>query len=238
MSVKKPASVEKNLIGTVKAVINILSQVEYLRFNDPQLPVFNVNTIDTPIGNVLAWLLNQKSPLMDEFINLELLEKLTADLIARESFVRLNHIGLCYKVDSLLNEQQKLKKLVKLANTHLYQETSNDEGSWFFIGNAVDWQRPLTELIPVQSTIDQYVDYWLPHIQIDIDTNLSAEQIMAVIQKNFHTSITPFPIKIDGVTYIVRNRLGVSAGVNIFLDLATNNRRAEYLRRKLWKQLL
>jgi hypothetical protein len=158
-------------------------------------------------------------------------------LTEKESLVRLSHIGFCYKVSSLKAEKDRLINLVKQSRLHLYQEESNDDGLWFFIGNIEHWEDPTIEFIPIKSTKDKYVDYWLPHIQIDIDTKLSGEEIESIVKSVFGREITPYPIKIEGTTYIVRNRLGVINGVNIFLDLATSQRNVKYLKQNLWSKI-
>lgn len=226
------------LINKLKQIIAILAQNKNLDFSNPQLPNLLENKIDTPIGDVLTFFSNKKSKFSDKMIDLELLQKLIVKLTKDKSLVRLNHVGFCYKTSSLETEKNKLINLVQQSNVNLYQEESNDEGLWFFIGNIDNWENPVIELFPIGTTNDRYVDYWLPHIQIDVDTKLTAEEIKTTIKLIFGKKITPIPIEIEGITYIIKNRLGVIGGVNIFLDLATNSRNVQYSRQRLWKKIL
>ena len=72
---------------------------------------------------------------------------------------------------------------------------------------------------------DPQIDFFLSHIQIDIDTTLDSSGIEDVVKEVFNNSVKLYHVAIiNGITYIVRNRLGVIDGVNIFIDLATNSR--------------
>lgn len=91
----------------------------------------------------------------------------------------------------------------------------------------------MIELIPVEKTDNTWVDYWLPHIQIDIDTKLITQDIENRVNLVFAHTLKPYPITIDGTVYIVRNHLGRIDGVNIFLDVATRSRDVKYARQHL-----
>src|SRR3989344_7973122 len=99
------------------------------------------------------------------------------------------------------------------------------------------WQNPMVELIPIEKSADKWIEYWLPHIQIDIDTTLTEEEIKKHTTDAFGSLVKPFSITIDNVVYIVRNRLGVVDGVNIILDLATNSRDVKYQRQTLFEKV-
>ena len=79
---------------------------------------------------------------------------------------------------------------------------------WLFLGNVDKWDDPTLEFVLIKNTSDPDKDYWLPHIQIDVDTTLSPNQINDLIQEVYSGKIKPFPIVIDGTTYIMRCRLG------------------------------
>lgn len=227
-----------NVTINLQKIIKILSKNKHLEFSHTQLGKISENEINTPIGDAISLFSNKKSKLSNDLIDLELLEKLVGRLTKNNSIIRLSHIGFCYKVLSAIDEKIRISNLVKESDLDLYQEESNDDGLWLFVGDANKWEEPVIELIPIESTNDKYVDYWLPHIQIDIDTNLTGEEIDNIVKSIFGNKIIPFCIKIDGSTYIIRNRLGVIDGVNIFLDLATNSRNVKYLRQELWKKIV
>ena len=197
--------------------------------------LFNLSDteISTPVGDVLPLLIQHKSKLPNQLIHFELLEKLIERLSSGQSIVRLNHIGFCYKVDSQEKEKERLIRLIKQTKFHLYQEKSIDDGLWLFIGNTNKWEEPLIELIPVEKGSGKWVDNWLPHIQIDVDTILTAREIEKRISPVFTNTRRPHLITIDGIVYIVRNHLGIIDGVNIFLDLATNSRDVKFHRQQL-----
>jgi len=227
-----------NLTIELQKIITFLSINKNLEFSHPQLAKISKDKIDTPIGDALEFFSDKKSKLSNNLIDLELLEKLIDQLTKINSLIRLSHIGFCYKVPSTSDEKIRITNLVKKSNLHLYQEESNDDGLWLFVGNADKWEEPVIELLPIESTDDEYVEYWLPHIQIDIDTNLTGKEIDKIVRSIFGEKIIPYFIKIDGTTYIIRNRLGVIDGVNIFLDLATNSRKVQYSRQELWKKIV
>ena len=228
---------EKSLIKKLNEVITILSNTGNLSFIDGLLTISDIGII-TPVGNILPSLENHKSNLKDQFINLDLLNKLIGYLTAKKSLIRLNHIGFCYKVSSQENEKKRLSNLIQKSQYHLYQEQSNDDGLWLFVGNTEVWEKPMIELLPVEKTNDQWVDYWLPHIQIDIDTALTGEEIEGIVRSVVGKTITPFSITLDGIVYIVRNRLGIVDGINLSLDLATNSRKVQYSRQNLLSKII
>ena len=231
------SDVQAKVSKTLDEVLKVLSLNSNLSFENKNLFSFSDNKILTPIGNIFPLFLNQKSKLKDQIVDLNLLREFIYKLTSEKSIVRLNHIGFCYKVSSQTEEKERLLKLVRKTKFHLYQEPSNDAGLWLFLGNTKNWEDPLIELLPVEKTDDKWIDYWLPHIQIDIDTTLNAEEIKKIDQSIFGKSISPFEIVIDGITYIVRNRLGTVDGVNIALDLATNSRNVKYQRQHILKRI-
>lgn len=192
----------------------------------------------TPIGDVLPILFSHRSNLEDQFIDVGLIIKLADILNKNHSIVRLSHIGFCYKVDSQEKEKERITELVKKSNFNLYQEPSSDEGLWLFVGDINNLENPVIELLLIEKTKDQQVDYWLPHIQIDLDTALSEQEIDNLVGSVFGDLITPFHITIDGVVYIVRNRLGVIDGVNLMLDLATDSRNVKVSRQEIWHKIV
>ncbi len=52
--------------------------------------------------------------------------------------------------------------------------------------------------------MDIWVEYWLSHIQIDIDTLLAPKEIENLVLLIFGPKIKPFKIDIEGITYIIR----------------------------------
>lgn len=195
--------------------------------------------IITPIGIVPKSLFSKPSPLKDAFIDLHLLSAFIKNLSSIDAIIRLNHIGFGYKVDSQNKERKRIKKEASNNNWHLYEIESNDDGLWLFIGDTTNWQDPLVEFAPVAKTEDHYVNYWLPHVQIDIDTNLSESKLERIIHNSFKGDRTAIrSVIIDGIIYVMRIWLGIIDGVNIYLDLATKSRNTEFTRKNVMKKLI
>lgn len=227
---------ENKLLESLRSIINTLSSNTKLNFDNEDLFKISSTDITTPIGNPLI-LLKEKSKLKDKIIDLNLLKDLVNYFNNDDSIIRLNHIGFGYLVDSKQSEKQKLVKLVQKTEFYLYEEESNDFGLWLFMGNTDKWQDILVEFVPVEKSNKNY-DQYLPHIQIDIDTKCSSVEIDNLIKKYFGNKITSYHIAvINGITNIVKIKLGVIDGVNIFLDLATNSRNVKYHRENLLKKI-
>ncbi len=226
----------KNLNNTLKKVIEILSLSNTVDFENCMVKITDTQLI-TPIGDVSQILFNKTSSLKNELINLKFLNNLISALDKNNLIVRLNHIGFGYLVRSQQSERQRLTNLVKSTDKYLYEEESNDFGLWLFLGNAKEWEKPLIEFFPVEDS-HKMVDYFLPHVQIDIDTTLDSREVEHQVKKIFNNSIKSYHIAIiNGVVHIVRLRLGVMDGVNIFLDLATKPRNVPLHRQKALKKI-
>lgn len=191
----------------------------------------------TPLSEDTLSLFGYRATLPDEFRSQSLIQNLINDIRASGNYKGINHIGFCYKVASKGAEAKRLIDVAKSSNTPIYREPSNDEGDWLFVGDfSDDITNPVLEIIPHEgNTNDKWADYWLPHIQFDIDTGLSPDEIKAIVRKYISDRFVPYSIQIDGITYIQRVRLGCVEGVNIYLDLATNNRNPNY--RMSWDRL-
>ncbi len=238
---------KQQLTATLFEVFRILSIDSELNFIDSeqmkvvvnQKPLIQINhqKITFPVPS--ESLLKNTNPLENEFVDLEKLKQLFAYLSETDSIIGLNHIGFCYKVMSQAEERERIKNEIAKTDWHLYEMDSNDEGLWLFMGNKGNWQDPLIELLPVEKTDDKWVNYWLPHIQIDIDTKLSHHEIEEKIISIFDRKIVPFrSCVIEGVVYGVRARLGIVSGVNIALDFATKERKIQYSREHLLKVIV
>lgn len=224
-----------SLVSTLASIFDVLSAVHLLHLRGHFVPIFSEGKIETVVGDMVPILQRERSTVEDQKIDVPLLLRLMTTLGKRNSLIRLDHVGFCYSVESCDREKERIQAVVDETPFHLYEEQSNDDGVWLFVGNVEKWKEPVLELIPVEKTQGPHAQYWLPHIQIDIDTTLEADAIKEIVKSIYGDAIEPYSISIDGVTYIVRNRLGAINGVNIFLDLATNKRDVRYTRQHLWK---
>jgi hypothetical protein len=79
----------------------------------------------------------------------------------------------------------------------------------------------------------------MPHIHVDINTSLSADEIIAAARYAFGE--TRQPIRYTDPqwgTHCVRIWLGTAAGVNINLDLSTRVRNLRWVRTNLLRQIM
>lgn len=240
---------KEKVCGKLLEVFGILAESERLRFIiDKTVKIqnslgetlleINPKEIITPVTDISNSVFEDESPLTDNFVTNENLLKLIGSLNEKKVIEHLNHVGFCYKISSQTEELSRIRAVINKTSCHLYEMESNDQAKWYFVGYKNNWQDPLIELLPVPPNKDKFKDYWLPHIQIDIDTHLSADEIEKLIKNIFEKSRIPIRLGDKRNTYCVRLRLGVIAGVNIQLDIATSARKVAYSRKYLLKTLI
>ena len=192
--------------------------------------------VATPIADDTLSLFAYRSKRADEVIAHSVIKELIDAIKASDGYKGINHIGFHYKTAS---KQDAVKAITKEASNKgysVYQEPSIDDADWIFVGDLSDIANPLLEFLPHEGkTDDKWVDYYLPHIQFDIDTGMTPQEIEVLAQKIIRKPFTPYSIQIDGITYIQRVNLGCVEGVNLMLDISTNNRDINY--RKSWTKL-
>jgi hypothetical protein len=239
----KQRNITKKLFEVLKmlSIINNLNLYDDTKFKimADKKPLIQVNAQGMIMPLLSDYLFSNKNPLADNFVEMSLLQTFVIKMSNENSVIRLNHIGFCYKVNSQNKERVKIKNEIAKTNWNLYEMESNDAGLWLFIGNNVNWQDPMIELLPVEKTNDKWVNYWLPHIHIDLDTTLSNQEIEKSINDMFKGKITPFrSCVINGIVYGIRARLGIVSGVNINLDFASKERDVRYSREQLLKLIV
>lgn len=221
------------LLHQIQAIYRLLDDD---RIQELDLLTIKNDSLASPIAPDMLSLFSYRANMPDKFRDRIIIDGLIAKIKASGNFKGINHIGFCYKVASKEAEVKRLVGVAKDKSIPIYQEPSIDDGDWLFAGDITDITNPLLELIPHEgNTNDKWIDYWLPHIQFDIDTKLSPEEIKTTVKKFIHDPGVPYSIQIDGITYIQRVHLGCVEGVNVFLDIATNNRDPNY--RRQWKNL-
>ena len=150
------------------------------------------NDINVPGIPISENFFEKSSPLKNDFVSNNQIQKFISILSEKESVLRLNHIGFCYSTNSIEREKQRLLKLANHNNLSLYQEESQDDSMWLYIGKTTKWYSPLIEFVLVEKTNDRWKDYWLPHFQIDIDTNLVVEDVELIVTKVFSGKVRPY----------------------------------------------
>ena len=155
------------------------------------------------------------------------------------SFLRLNHLGICYAVPHIQTEVERYKKLVGQHKMfHLYEEESESSTErWYFIGNINHWEAPMFEIVLKKSGNTH--DVWIPHVQIDLDTNLSIAALENMTTRYLGEGFIKWRLDVPGLgTVLAMGILGDVNGTKIVLGLGTNKRNAEYLRTNLLKVVL
>lgn len=155
------------------------------------------------------------------------------------SLIRLNHLGMGYKVPDIEKEIEKIGKLVEThPNIHLYEEASSTSGQrWFFLGDKQNWEGPMFEIVLTQSS--QIHDHWNPHFQVDLDTSLSIEELKQITEKVFRPKFLAWELDIPTVgTVCAMGVLGDINGTKITLGLGTKQRNNQFFRTNILKEII
>lgn len=150
-----------------------------------------------------------------------------------ESLIRLNHLGINYFCSDLTQETDAVKEITAQSGFSLYEEDSgNQYQKWFFIGGDLeDWQQPIFEMVLTQNE-SQTPDYWVPHFQIDLDTNLSIEELELLTEKHFGKGFLQWKLNVDNVgTVLAMGTIDNIGGTKIALGLGTDKRGTEWHRK-------
>lgn len=206
------------------------------RLGDSGLFRIDGNRLVTPIADDTLSLFTYRSKRPDGVTPRSAVKELIGAIKASNNYKGINHVGFCYKTASKEDAVKAITKAAGIKGYSVYQEPSIDDTDWIFVGDLSEVRNPLLEFLPHEGKADdEWVDYYLPHIQFDVDTGMTPEEIEALVKKFIRKPFTPYSIQIDGVTYIQRVNLGCMEGVNLMLDISTNNRDINY--RKSWAQL-
>ncbi len=153
-------------------------------------------------------------------------------------FIRLNHVGISYFCKDISAELEEYKIALKNTSFKMYEESSEDPyQKWFFVGNINDWQAPLVEIVLNKLDTKDYQE-WVPHFQIDIDTNFSIDELETVSKEIFGTSFWKWKLDIPNYGVVLAmGLLGEIDGIKIALGLGTNLRGTQYHRENLLIEL-
>lgn len=152
--------------------------------------------------------------------------------------VRLNHLGVSYSCRDIGEELGYYKKLSLESGFKLYEEKSGMTNQrWFFLGNLKSWEYPLFEIVLTESR-SPLINEWIPHFQIDIDTNQSYEELENMTTKYLKADF--FSWKLDIPNYgivLAMGKLGNINGTKIYLGMGTKLRDTKFHRNKLLKEV-
>jgi hypothetical protein len=120
----------------------------------------------------------------------------------------------------------------------LFEEKSGSKISkWLFIGDTENWENPLFELV-LNSKITPSLKAWIPHFQIDLDTNLSTEELETLVQKHFGYKFFSWKLNIPNYGVVLAmGMLEEINGMKVYLGLGTNLRNTKYHRENILKLL-
>lgn len=149
-------------------------------------------------------------------------------------FIRLNHVGISYYCENPLQEIDAYKDILKDTKFKIYQEQSEStDEKWYFIGNITNYETPLCEIVLNSAMNDRYKD-WLPAFQIDIDTNLTMEQLEIIANKYFGPGFWKWKLDIpDYGVVLTMAIIGEINGIKLTLGVGTNLRNIKYHRESM-----
>lgn len=156
--------------------------------------------------------------------------------LSSASELKLNHFGISYYCTDLDIEVSRIKKL--LGNNELYEESAKSASTrWLFMGNIGKPSEPLFELV-LNERKKPVLSSWTPHIQIDVDTVLSYEDLRRVIKNHFGDNWIKWSIKVEdwGIPLVV-GRLCSIDGLKVYLGIGTDKRGREWHRNKVLRRL-
>lgn len=176
-----------------------------------------------------------KKSKLDTSIDMARLEAFMDELVSI-SDVNVNHFGISYYCADIKTEVDSLKKLVGIGELH--EETSGiSTTKWLFIGDTNNPSKPLFELI-LNERSKPVLSSWVPHLQIDIDTTLSAEELKKVIAKQLGADWIKWSIDVEGIgTPLVMGRLCSIDGIKVYLGIGTDKRDRNWHRSEALKKL-
>lgn len=163
-------------------------------------------------------------------IDFNKLEKFCSEI----DIVRLNHLGISYSCSNIDKELDHLKNLLNKTGFELYEEKSeNTNQRWFFVGKKENWEYPLFELVFNKGKNKVSTD-WIPHFQIDIDTNQSIEELKVLTDKYLGENFFRGELNIPNYGVVLAmGKLANINGTKIYLGLGTNLRGTEYHRKHI-----
>lgn len=147
---------------------------------------------------------------------------------------RLNHVGIQYSCVSIEKEILWYKENVVDEDFSLFEEKSDDDCiRWFYLGNRTDWSSPLFEIVLRESKTRVVTD-WVPHFQIDVDTDLREEEIKKIAVLSGLSNFIQWELSFPEIgTVLVMGPLGKIGRTSLCLGLGTKGRNVQMHRNEL-----
>lgn len=148
-----------------------------------------------------------------------------------DSIIKLNHLGVSYYVDDFDKEIEELKLQFKDTNFGVFEEESdNIYQKWIFIKHKKDDQAPMFEMV-LNKKENKYVREWVPHFQIDVDTDLDIKSLEKIADETIRKGFLSWKLEFDNVGVVLAmGILGEVSGLKLGLGLGTNTRGEQILK--------
>jgi len=236
---------------SIITILNLLKSINNDKINK-YLEIYN-NTVKIKLDDSIlcsidsdSIILNEKIDVLKKIIidngkNKEIESKQIANFIKdiSNSIIRLNHVGIAYFCKDIKDEINLYQKLFRNSNLKIYEEDSGNRlEKWLFIGNSNDWESPLFEVVLTESK-GVFINEAFPHFQIDIDTNLSYEELKEMTAKFLDPKFIDWHLDFpDYGVVLAMGSLKTINGTKIKMRLGTNLRRTKYHRKNILKEIV
>lgn len=151
-----------------------------------------------------------------------------------EGLKSLNHLGISYFVPDIEQEHEAIRSIADEAGIESHEEHGAPvDQEWLFLGHVDDWRSAMFEMVLNQGEPNP-ADFWRPHFQIDLDTNLPWEELKTLTEKHFGPDFFKWTLDAPNVgTFLGMGLIGNVGGSKIALGLGATKRSAEFHRRSL-----
>lgn len=231
-----------NLNNQILKFLSILSKVDSLKkvikkinkkMTISEFIVIDENSIrvfDIELGNKI----NINDSLKTDFRDIEKFDKFIHKVFP--NIIRLNHVGISYYCLSIKEEMMFYKK--RLGTNPLYEETSgNTYSRWFFLGEISKWENPLFEIV-LNKGNTEYINEWIPHFQIDLDTNLQFNEIKKITNEIYGENFIKWSLDVPNFGVVLcMGRIFEVGNTKMYLGIGTNLRNTRYHRNELLKKV-
>jgi hypothetical protein len=152
----------------------------------------------------------------------------------------LNHLGISYSCSNFNVEILKLKQLVDgHPSLNIYEEPSDSKNQkWLFISNYNKPEEPIFEIV-LNQRVKPIVSSFVPHFQIDIDTDMSPGMVKRILEDCLGKDLFLWELDVPGYEVpLIMVRLASINGFKIYLGIGTSIRGDRTWHRKEWLRLI
>ncbi len=151
-----------------------------------------------------------------------------------EGLKSLNHLGISYFDPDIEGQRETVKHIADEAGIEFHEDHEAPEGQeWIFLGHVDDWRSAMFEVVLNKGEPDPK-DFWRPHFQMDLDTNLPWDQLKEIAEKHFGPDFFKWVLDVPQVGPVVgMGVIGQVGDSKIALGLGPQKRNTEFHRRSL-----